>query len=94
MGPGYWWGYGYGWFWIFPLLCMIFMVAMAVMMFRRGGCMPMRRGSSEASCPSRIDTLPLRQILDRRLASGELTREQYDAMRRTIEAPGASRGAT
>ena len=91
MGPGYWWGYGNGWFWIFPLLCMIFMVAMVVMMFRRGGCMPMRRGSSDA--PGHTRETP-RQILDRRLASGELTREQYDAMRRTIEAPGASRGAT
>lgn len=90
MGPGYWWGYDPGWSWIFPLLCMIFMVAIVVMMFRRGGCMPMRRGSSDAPGHTRVDTLPLRQILDRRLASGELTREQYDAMRRTIEAPGLS----
>ena len=35
-------------FWIFPLLCLIFMVAMMFMMFRHGGagCMPFGRGGA------------------------------------------------
>jgi putative membrane protein len=33
-----------------------------------------------------------REILDRRLASGELTPEQYQQLRDTIEVPGDARG--
>jgi uncharacterized membrane protein len=68
---------------------MIFMVGMMVMMFRRGGCMGMRRHHPDS--PTEPRETP-RQILDRRLASGELTREQYDAMRRALETPSGSRG--
>jgi putative membrane protein len=88
MDPAYWWASGFSMFWIFPLLCLIFMVAMMVMMFRRGGCMPMRRGPSDWRNGTRETP---RQILDRRLASGELTREQYEVMRRDLAAPGAVR---
>lgn len=87
MDPGYWWGWwGHGWgmSWIFPLLCMVFMVAMMVLMFRRGGCMPMRRGPTD---PARDGRETPRQILDRRLTSGEITREQHAQLRRDIE-PG------
>jgi uncharacterized membrane protein len=43
MDFGNWWGYGCGMFCIFPILCMIFMVAIMVLVFRRCGCMPMWR---------------------------------------------------
>jgi uncharacterized membrane protein len=87
--PSYW-GTGFSMFWIFPLLCIVFMGAMMFMMFRRGGgcCMPMRRDS--ASGPESPRETP-RQILDRRLACGELTREQYNTMRRDLDAPGGVR---
>lgn len=81
------WGSAVGMFWIFPLLCLIFMVAMMFMMVRRGGgCMPMgRHGSSHD--PRETP----RQILDRRLAGGEITPDQYASMRRDIEAQGGQR---
>ena len=83
MGLGYWWGPSFGMMWIFPLLCFVFMIAMLVMIFRRaGGCMPMGRQSSDVAPDTRESP---RQILDRRLASGELTLEQYNAMRRDLE---------
>jgi putative membrane protein len=68
-------------FWIFPLLCLIFMVAMMFMMFRRGGagCLPFGRGARTGNggeTPA--------QILDRRYASGQITKEQYQAMRRDL----------
>jgi len=52
-------------YWFFPLLCLVFMIGMMFMMFRRGGCMSMYRGprigrSEEHETP--------RQILDRRFA--------------------------
>ena len=71
-------------FWIFPLLCVIFMAIMMLMMFRHGGsCMPF--GRSRARSGEREHETP-RQILDRRYASGELTKEQYEAMRRDLNA--------
>lgn len=88
MDPGTWWGWwtwgerGYGMHWIFPLLCMIVMVAMMVLMFRRGGCMTMRRGPAD---PARAGRETPRQILDRRLASGEITREQHAQLKRDID---------
>ena len=77
------WGFPLSIFWIFPLLCLIFMVAMMFMMFRRGGggCMPFGRSAglrtgNERETPD--------QIIDRRYASGQITKEQYEAMRRDL----------
>jgi uncharacterized membrane protein len=84
MEPGYWWGSLSGIPWIFPFLCFILMVAIIFIMFRRaGGCsMPMRHGPAEARIDARETP---RQILDRRLASGEITGQEYEEMRRRIE---------
>jgi len=73
-------------FWIFPLLCMVFMVFMLIMMFRPGGgCMPFGighrgRGGNGSETPQ--------QILNRRYANGEITKEQYEAMRRDMSQLG------
>lgn len=83
MDPG--WVSPFSTFWIFPLLCLIFMGVMMFMMFRSGGCMPMGRRDSRSNANRETP----RQILDRRLARGEITRERYDAMRRDIETTGA-----
>lgn len=61
-------------FWIFPLFCLLFMVVMMLacggMRFRFGH--RDRRGEGGETA---------RRILDRRYASGELDKGQYDAMR-------------
>ena len=62
----------FGGFWMFGLLCMAVMVLMMVLMARHGGCLPFLRRSSA------------REILERRYASGELDKAQYDAMRRDL----------
>jgi putative membrane protein len=72
-------------FWFFPLLCLIFMIGMMFMMFRHGGCMsmfhgPQTRGGEERETP--------RQILDRRFASGEIAQDQYEALKRALQASG------
>ncbi len=66
-------------FWIFPLLCFVFM---ALMMLACGGMF--LRGRHRAHSRDAGETT--RQILDRRYASGEIAKEQYDAMRRHLDA--------
>jgi uncharacterized membrane protein len=78
------WGSTCSTFWLFPLLCLVVLAGMMFMMFRRGGCMPMVRRSRTS--PDRAQETP-RQLLDRRLAGGQITREQYDSIRRDIETP-------
>jgi putative membrane protein len=65
--------------WIVPLLVLFCMTGM---MFWRRGWIGMRRGFGNS--PDRARETP-RQILDRRFASGELTREEYQTMLRDLE---------
>ena len=75
--------------WIIPLLCLVFMVAMMFAMFRRGGgCMPFGSGHRGQSGDGGETA---RQIVDRRYASGQISKEQYAAMRRDLDQP--SQGA-
>ncbi len=83
-GPG--WGmHGFGFWWIFPIIFIVLMVVMCVSMMRGGGmgCMWRDRhmGSPESrdltkrsegdSAESALD------ILDKRFAKGEITKEEY-----------------
>lgn len=83
MGPGIMMGRGGGWMWGFGmwlggLAMLVFWGALivgAVLVVRLlGGGMPARD----------VRTSPL-DILKRRFASGEITREQYEQMRRDLE---------
>ena len=78
------WGFYFPTFWLFPLFCLIFMVVMMFMMFWRGrfGCMHFGGGTGHRT-DDRHETS--HQILDRRYANGEITKEQYQQMRRDIE---------
>lgn len=72
-------------FWFFPLICLVFMIGMMFMMSRHGGCMSMHRGAQargggEGETP--------RQILDRRLASGEIAGDQYEKLKRELQGSG------
>ncbi len=61
-------------FWIFPLFCLLFMAITMI-----AGCgMWFRFGHRTRSGNGRE---PVPQILERRYASGEINKEQYDAMR-------------
>ena len=64
-------------FWIFPLFCLVFMVIMMLacggMWFRFGHRAHRRDGRETA-----------RRILERRYASGEIGKNQYDAVRRDL----------
>ncbi len=75
MDRSYWWWHGFGFMWIFPMLFLIVMI-----LFLFGG------GSRRFWRSSRHDERreSPREILDRRYASGEITKEQYEEMRRTL----------
>ncbi len=83
MGPywdGSWWGphmFGFGWMWIFPLaffiICLVFMFSM----FRGHGWAGGHGGRHEGRESAR-------DILDRRYASGEITKQQYDEMKAAL----------
>jgi putative membrane protein len=84
------------WFWIVPCLFMILMFVCAAFSIRRAcarryapgnpagwrlfGCHPSRQGPMENGWSEAAH-----QILDRRYASGEITKEQYQQMKRDIE---------
>lgn len=74
------WPYGpWGWFpwmWTFPLT---FLVVMLVLLFRGGG--RPRCGGHET--PKREDSA--RELLDRRYARGEISREEYQQMKKDLE---------
>jgi putative membrane protein len=62
--------------WIFPL---IFLVVL-ILFFRRGRCWPMCGGHRQQH---REETA--REILDRRYARGEISREEHQRMRKDLE---------
>ncbi len=69
-----WWWHGMGFMWVFPLL---FMVVMAIVFC--GGMWRMGRGHG-----SRGHANTPREILDRRLAAGEITEDQYEQIKRVL----------
>ena len=83
------------WFWIVPLLFMIVMFVFGSFMCRRMGAQRRRlayagRGRFDCCGPGRVfrsdwwSETP-GQILDRRYASGEITKEQREQMKRDFE---------
>lgn len=82
MAPYAWWS-GFPWMWIFPVmffLAIIFMVFFFTL-FLRGGGGPFWRQHGRNN---ELRKTP-RQILDRRYAGGEITKEQYEEMKRNLE---------
>jgi len=75
MWPNGWWG-PFPWMGIFPL---IFLVVLLLFLFRGAGwpgCGGHRTRDREESA---------REILDRRYARGEITREQYQQMKKDLD---------
>ena len=89
MEPHMWWEGGFRWMWIFPftfmVLMMLFIGICVYWFFRRSGgwdhscpmCGWHPRGTQDQDAP--------RQILDRRYASGEITKEQYESMKHDLQ---------
>jgi len=80
MEPSYWWWHGFGFMWIFPLL---FLIVMILFLFRGAPSCFWHTGRREDRREDRRESP--REILDRRYASGEITKDQYEEMKRTLE---------
>ena len=93
------WGTHTHWFWIIPFLFMILMFLFAAPMMRRmcgwrSG--PSYRASWRSSCcrQPRQESMAQwtsetpRQILDRRYANGDITKEEFEQMKNEIESEG------
>jgi len=98
----HWWGPH--WFWIVPFLFMILMIVCATRMMRcaagwrrvrgqRTGWMPLGwcKPGKDSVAYRWVETP--REILDRRYANGEITKEQYEQMKRDIESSSRSRSS-
>ncbi len=74
------WGYGHGWgmpfFGVGPFLSLVIIAGVIYFFFRQDG--PLRGRSPGEQGDS------ARDILDRRYARGELTKEQYEQMKRDL----------
>ena len=71
----WWWWHSMGFMWIFPLIFLIICIAFMSLFMSRGHSWFFRRhGGPETA----------REILDRRFASGEITKDQYEDMKRVI----------
>ncbi len=74
MGPGYWGGQGFGFMWIMPLLFFIVFLFFMRNMFGQG---------SGGNANNRGETAS--EILDKRFAKGEITKEEYEEMKKTLD---------
>ncbi|MGZ8211695.1 MAG: SHOCT domain-containing protein [Burkholderiales bacterium] len=74
----WWWWHGAGFMWIFPGIFAIICLVFFFMIMSRGPGWFNRRWDR----PGERETA--REILDRRFAAGEITKEQYEEMRRVL----------
>lgn len=79
MDPTSWWGHGFGFMWLIPLFFFVVFIFFMRGMFGRSspGC-----GSHGGNAKHQES---VREILDKRFAKGEITKHEYEEMKRTLE---------
>lgn len=88
MGPGNFW---YGGGWVFPMVMPIFMLLVFLILlylvFGRGGFRPPWRDDSDRGYPLGRDLESPMEILRKRYAKGEITREEFEQIKKDIANP-------
>lgn len=80
MGPEYFW---WGGMWIFPLIMILVMLLLVYLIFGRGGFRPPCGGVDRRESRREDSDTPL-EILKARYAKGEISKEEFEQMRRDI----------
>jgi len=76
-------GASFGWWWIFPIAMIVLCV---FMMRRRTGCMTgWSTCGSATTTPAIVPSDSAREILDKRYALGEISKEEYEEKRKDID---------
>ena len=74
--------FGMGGWWIIPIICII--VMFFFMMFRRGGFRPPWSQNSDRHHSESKDSETPIDILKKRYAKGEITKEEFDQMKKDL----------
>ena len=86
MGPEHFWSGGW---WIFPiivpLVMVIVVVAMLYFVFGRGGFRPPWWNDSDRPSSHSKDSETAIEVLKKRYAKGELTREEFEQMKKDLQ---------
>jgi len=80
MGPEYFW---MGGMWIFPIIMIVVLLIVIYLIFRRGNASPPGCGSDQYHGLSR-DSESALDILKKRYAKGEISKEEFEQMKRDI----------
>ena len=75
MNPGEWWGHGFGFMWVILLLFLAVVVFFIRGIFGQGGGSGQSTGSKSESA---------REMLDKRFAKGEISKDEYEEMKRAL----------
>ncbi len=76
MDPTYWMGHGFGIMWIFPIIFLLIFFFFMRGMFGSGGC--------QLSGKHTPQTESAQDILDKRFAQGEISKDEYEEMKQTL----------
>lgn len=79
MDPTLWWGHGFGFMWLIPLVFFVVFIIFIRGIFGRDspGCGSHGGNTKHSASAS--------EILDKRFAKGEITKDEYEEMKRTLE---------
>ena len=79
MDPMQWWGHGFGFMWFIPLIFFVVFIIFIRGIFGRGspGCSTHGGNSTHNE--------DAHEILDKRFAKGEITKNEYEEMKKTLE---------
>ena len=79
MEPGHWWGHGFGFMWLMPVFFLLILFFCMRGMFGRG------TPSSDNQGHSLTHQENARDILDKRFAKGEVSKEEYEEIKNTLK---------
>lgn len=82
MGPEH---FGWGGWWVFPVVMTLVMVMVLFLVFGRGGSRGPWRNNTEGPSNHNKGSETAMEILKKRYAKGEITREEFEQIKKDLE---------